>query len=109
MENPVILMPTCGEHVAPTFDAKKTHQLPKFFKELEYLFDHANMTRDNEKKKQLLQYINYDIKQIWETFPEYKDITKTYMEFKVVIILYYLEASGEFKYSLQDMDSLVGE
>ena len=54
-------MPTCGEHGAPTFDATKTHQLPRFFKELEYLFDCANMTTDDENKKQLLRYVNYDI------------------------------------------------
>ena len=61
MANPVIPMPTCGEHGAPTFDATKTHQLPRFFKELEYLFDCANMTTDDENKKQLLWYVNYDI------------------------------------------------
>ena len=102
-------MPTCSEHGAPTFDATKTHQLPRFLKELEYLFDCANMTTDDEKKKQLLRYVNYNIEQIWETFPEYKDATKTYVEFNTVIILYYPEASGEFKYSLQDMDSLIRE
>ena len=58
------------------------------------------MTMDNKKKKQLLWYIDYDIDQIWKTFPEYKDATKTYTEFKAVIVLYYLKASGEFKYSL---------
>ena len=42
-------------------------------------------------------------------FPEYEDTTKTYVEFKAVIISYYLEASGEFKYSLRDMDSLIRE
>ena len=86
MANPVIPMPACGEHGAPTFDATKTHQLPRFFKELEYLFDHDNMTMDDKKKKQLLQYINYNIKQIWETFPEYKNATKTYAELKAAII-----------------------
>ena len=109
MANPVILMPTHREHGAPTFDATKTHQLPRFFKELEYLFDHANMTKDDKKKKQLLCYVDYDIKQIWEMFPEYEDTTKAYAEFKAVIISYYPEASGEFKYSLRDMDPLVRE
>lgn len=64
---------------------------------------------DNNKKKQLLWYVDYDTKQIWETFSEYEDATKTYKEFKAAIISYYPEASEEFKYSLQEMDSLVGE
>ena len=89
MANPVIPMPAHGEHGAPNFDATKTHQLPRFFKELEYLFDPANMTMVDKKKEQLLQYVNYDIEQIWETFLEYEDATKTYAEFKAVIILYY--------------------
>ena len=57
----------------------------------------------------LLININYDIEQIWETFPEYEDATKNYAEFKAAIISYHPEASGEFEYSLQDMESLVGE
>ena len=49
---------------------------------------------DDKKKKQLLWYINYNIKKVWEIFPEYEDTTKTYAEFKAAIISYYLEASG---------------
>jgi hypothetical protein len=107
--NSIIPMPARGERGAPSFDAARTHQLPRFFKELEYLFGRANVATDDEKKKQLLRYVDYDIEQIWETFAECEDPTKTYEEFKAAIISYYPEASGEFKYSLRDMDSLVGE
>lgn len=54
-------------------------------------------------------YIEYDIEQIWEIFPKFEDATKTYNNFKKVVLSYYPDMSEELRYSLHDMDYLVGE
>lgn len=42
-------------------------------------------------------------------FPKFEDTTKTYNDFKKIVLSYYPDASEEFRYSLHDMDYLVGE
>ena len=71
-------MPACGERAAPTFDTSKPRELIRFFEELEYLFMRASLEEESEKKKHVLSYVEFDVKQIWKTFPEYSDPTKTY-------------------------------
>jgi hypothetical protein len=112
MANPVpnpVPMPARGERAAPTFDPTKPRELPRFFDELEYLFGRSNMTNNDEKKRQLLRYIDFDTEQIWKTFPEFKNPAQTYEEFKAAILTHYPDASGDFMYSLRDMDLLTGE
>jgi hypothetical protein len=60
-------------------------------------------------KKQVLHYVDFSTKQIWKTFPEFLDDNKTYQNFKHVIFLHYHDASGNFVYSIRDMDLLIGE
>ena len=45
-------MPPRGDRTAPTFDPTKPRELKRFFSELQYHFDAANVTDDTEKKKQ---------------------------------------------------------
>jgi hypothetical protein len=47
--------------------------------------------------------------QIWKTFLEFLDNNKTYENFKDVILVHYPDASGDFVYSIRDMDLLIGE
>ena len=102
-------MPSRGERAAPTFDKAKPRKLPRFFQELEYLFARANITSDSEKKDHVLRYVEFEIEQIWKTFPEYKNGIKTYSDFKDAILVHYPDASGDYVYSLHDMDLLIGE
>ena len=46
---------------------------------------------------------------MWKTFPEFKSPATSYQDFKKAILKYYPNAAGDFIYSLQDMDILVGE
>ena len=57
----------------------------------------------------VLRYVDFDIEQIWKTFPEFSDPTKTYLQFKAAILVHYPDASGDYVYSLRDMDLLIGE
>ena len=102
-------MPARGERAAPSFDNTKPRELIRFFEELEYLFTRADLKDETEKKKHVLQYVDFDIEQIWKTFPEFSDATKTYANFKAAILIHYPDASGDYVYSLRDMDLLIGE
>jgi hypothetical protein len=102
-------MPARGERAAPTFDTTKPRELIRFFEELEYLFARAALQDESEKKKHVLRYVEFDVEQIWKTFPEYLDNDKTYLDFKAAILVHYPDASGDYVYSLRDMDHLIGE
>ena len=102
-------MPARGERAAPTFDTSKPRELIRFFEELEYLFTCASLEEESEKKKHVLCYVEFDVEQIWKTFPEYSDPTETYTAFKNAILVHYPDASGDNVYSLHDMDLLIGE
>jgi len=108
MANP-FSMPARGERAAPTFDRTKPRELIRFFEELEYLFDRAALVSESEKKKHVLRYVDFEVEQLWKTFTEYTDATKTYQDFKTAILIHYPDASGDYVYSLRDMDLLIGE
>jgi hypothetical protein len=94
-------MPARGEHAAPKFDKSKPRELSRFFDELEYLFPRIPTATETEKKKQVLRYVDFDIEQIWKTFPEYPNALATYLQFKDVILIHYPDASGDYVYSLR--------
>ena len=102
-------MPARGEHAAPAFDQSKPRELVRFFEELEYLFTRADLKDEADKKKHVLRYVDFEVEQIWKTFPEYASATKSYEDFKAAILVHYPDASGDYVYSLRDMDTLIGE
>src|ERR1700678_936264 len=101
-------MPMRGERTAPIFDSTRARDLPKSFTELEQLFRRANITDDNEKKKQVVYYTDIDTEQIWQYIPEFDEPTSTYADFKDAIMEFYPEAA-EFLYAITDIDSLTDE
>lgn len=102
-------MPARGERAAPSFDTSKPRELIRFFEELEYLFDRAELTVEADKKKHVLRYVDFEVEQIWKNFTEYTDVAKSYADFKAAILVHYPDASGDYVYSLRDMDLLIGE
>ena len=109
MSNSSTPMPARGEHAAPTFDKTKPRELLQFFDDLEYLMERAAITSESDKKKQAVRYTDFDTEQVWKTFPEFKNNTVSYQDFKQAILVHYPDASGDFIYSLRDMDSLISE
>ena len=68
------------------------------------------MIKDNTVKKDyVVRYVDFNTEQMWKTFEEFKQATSTYNQFKNAILEYYFDASGDFIYSLHDMDILIGE
>src|SRR5580692_3848425 len=105
---PIFYMPMRGERTAPVFDSNRARDLPKAFTELERLFRRANITDDNEKKKQVVYYTDIDTEEIWQYIPEFDEPTSTYADFKNAIMEFYPEAA-EFLYAITDIDSLTDE
>ena len=90
-------------------DINKPRTLIRFFRELEALFTKAGITAETDKKEMAVQYVDMEVEDIWSAYPEFKDKNKAYTEFKNAVIDHYPEASGEFLYSLHDIDMLIGE
>ena len=102
-------MPARGESSAPSYNRSKPRELIRFFRELERLFVRASVTSEKEKKEQALRYVDFDIEEFWQTLPEFKSSLATYSDFKAAIFSMYPEASGNYLYSLSDLDLLLKE
>src|ERR1700678_4083920 len=104
----IFYMPMRGERTAPIFDGTRARDLPRTFTDLETLFRRAKITDDNEKKKQVVYYTDFDTEQLWKYLPEFDDPTINYADFKDAIMEFYPEAA-EFLHSITDINSLTDE
>jgi hypothetical protein len=83
-------------------------ELQCYIKELELLFGPAQVVNNTEKKKHACQYVDIDTTDLWEAIPEF-NVTKTFDEFKFTIFKLYPDSESERKWTIADMDKLVGE
>ena len=102
-------MPARGKHAAPVFDKAKPRELSRYFADLEDLYTRAQIITEAEKKKWVVYYVDFDTEQIWKTFAEFTNNNKTYTDFKDAILVHYPDATGDYVYSIRDMDVLIGE
>jgi hypothetical protein len=72
------------------------------------LFGPAQVVNDTEKKKHACWYVDIDTADLWEAISEF-NITTTFNEFKSTIFKLYLGSESERKWTIADMDKLVGE
>ena len=100
-------MPSQGERAAPVFNKEKPHKLDWFFKQLEHLFTHVGVTSDKDKKEHVLEYVDFDVEQLWKIFPEYADQTKTYKDYKTAIEAHYLDPDSNHVYGPCDLEALI--
>jgi hypothetical protein len=77
-------------------------------KELELLFGPVQVVDDTEKKKHACRYIDLNTMDLWEAIPEF-DVTKTFDEFKSAVFKFYPGSESERKWTIADMDKLIGE
>ena len=63
------------------------------------IFTKARVTAKADKKDMVVQYIDMELEDVWSSYPKFKD----------AIINHYMEASGEFLYSLHNIDVLIGK
>ena len=102
-------MPARGDRSAPNFDPKQPRELRRFFVDLDFAFGRANITDRTEKKKHACRYVDVDTADLWEAISEYADVDKTYEEFVKTVHTLYPGSEEERKWSVADMDKLVGE
>ena len=77
------------------------------FAQLEKLFTCIGVTIKATKKDHVLEYVDFNVEQLWKIFPEYTDLAKTYANFKKVIQVHYLDATRDHIYSFQDLEMLI--
>jgi hypothetical protein len=97
-----------GHGSTPKFTPDVPRELQCYFKKLELLFGPAQIVDDAEKKKHTCRYVDIDTTDLWEAIPEF-DSTKTFDDFKSAIFKLYPGSESEWKWTIADMDKLVGE
>jgi len=102
-------MPGRGDRSAPRFDPKQPRELRRYFADLDFAFDHASVTDDADKKQHACRYVNVDTSELWETLAEFSDVLKSYKDFTKAVYALYPGSDEERKWSVADMDKLVGE
>ncbi|KAF7365809.1 hypothetical protein MVEN_00455000 [Mycena venus] len=103
-----IPMPARGDRNAPQFDSLKPRELQRYFTDLEYHFTRSSVTDDAEKKKHATRFLGVDDQDIWEALPEFQ-APHTYAVFKAAVLKLYPGNDADRKYSLADLDALVGQ
>ncbi|KDR81131.1 hypothetical protein GALMADRAFT_207976 [Galerina marginata CBS 339.88] len=101
-------MPARGDRSAPTFDPIKPRELKHYFSDLEFLMELAGVLTEANKKKHATRYVSMDIADVWETLAEYKTAEKTYENFKDAVLKLYPGADDDQRYSLADLDIIIG-
>jgi hypothetical protein len=91
---------------APKFTPDVPRELQRYFKEL--LFGPAQIVDNAKKKKHACRYVDIDTADLWEAIPEFDGI-KTFDDFKSAIFKLYPGSESERKWTIADMDKLVGE
>ncbi|KAJ7258618.1 hypothetical protein C8J57DRAFT_1073625 [Mycena rebaudengoi] len=101
-------MPARGDRNAPQFDSSKPRELPRYFSDLEFHFNRVGITDATEKKGHSTRFLSVEEQDIWESLDEFKP-TSTYEQFKAAVLKLYPGTDANRKYTLADLDALVGE
>jgi hypothetical protein len=105
----IIPMPARGDRAVPRFDPKQPRGLRRYFTDLEFHFNRANVTHDGEKKQHATRYVDVDTSELWESLQEFTDAALPYADFVKTVHSLYPGSEEERKWSVADMDKLVGE
>ncbi|EED85587.1 predicted protein [Postia placenta Mad-698-R] len=103
------LMPPRGHSTAPTFDPSEVRSLRRYFQDLEALFTRCQITDEAAKKQWAVRYPSIDVADLWETIESFIDVAKSYNDWKADVRALYPGADDTRKWSLADMDQLIGE
>ena len=93
----------------PQFGAKQPRELHHYFSDLDHCFGRAQIADDAEKKKHACRFIDVDTSKLWESLTEFNNIAKTYVNFCQAVYTLYPGSEEECKWSVANVDKLVGE
>ncbi|EED82852.1 predicted protein [Postia placenta Mad-698-R] len=103
------LMTPCGHSTAPSFNPSEVRLLRRYFQDLEALFTRCQITDEAAKKQWAVRYPSIDVADLWETIESFIDVAKSYNDWKANVRALYPGADDTRKWSLADMDQLIGE
>jgi hypothetical protein len=101
-------MPARGHSTAPKFDPTKPRELRRFFDELELLFAACKVTDSDVMKKHACIYVDIDSAELWESLPQ-QATGVSFGEFRKAIHKLYPGSEDDRKWTISDMDKVVGE
>ncbi|KAF9470261.1 hypothetical protein BDN70DRAFT_761962, partial [Pholiota conissans] len=104
-------MPFRREPTAPKLDDDSTkeqrQEIPRYFDDLEQLFDARPSLTNLDKKKFTVFYLKAPLQAVWTAFPEFSDASKTYFDFKKAVLRLYPDADPANLYTFADLNRLV--
>lgn len=103
-----LAMPARGHSTAPKFSPEQPRELHRYFEELAILFTTCAITDEGEQKKHACRYLDIDTSDFWQSIPEYAT-SVSFAEWKKAIFKLYPGADDNRRWSMTDMDKLVGE
>ena len=111
MSQPVVPhMPAWGDCGSPEFGPEKLRELRRFFEDLKFQFTQSHVVDEEEEMKQhALQFIDCDTVELWEILPKFADMATSYQQFVDAVYKLYLGLDAERRWSIGDMEKLVGE
>ena len=104
----IVTMPARGHSTAPKFDIAQPRELHRYFNELDLLFTACNITNEELMKQHACRYLDIDSSELWESLPEFSPGI-TYDVFRTAVYKLYPGSDDDRKWSISDMDKLVGE
>ncbi|KAE9395409.1 hypothetical protein BT96DRAFT_1043817, partial [Gymnopus androsaceus JB14] len=103
-------LPAQNERSAPKWDSKYEEQLPTFFEEFETVAKAAGIDADDaEMKKGVLRYADPESMRFWRTLPTFKEVAKTWAEFKKEVLSHYPGALEVAEATTEDLKKVVSE
>ncbi|KAG6838769.1 hypothetical protein C0991_008652, partial [Blastosporella zonata] len=109
-------MPARGQGTVPSFNPSKPRELPRYFTELKFLFASCRVTKNAKKKALGICYVDYNTSEQWLSISEYQPyddsqpaLPYSYNDWKRTIISLYPGANAATKYSMADLDQIMGK
>src|SRR6267143_6335903 len=98
-------MPVPGEPHAPVFDPSQPSQIRRYLTQLERLFELAAISHDQQEMKFYTTFfVDPDLADLWEAFPEFTSPSSTFGDLKSALIGTY---TGFGKYKPSDLCVLI--
>ena len=102
-------LPGRRERLAPSFDEKRPGSLGRFFSDLKTLCESKGVTSDSDLKKAAVRYIETDTEDLWKSTTAWKNLTKTFQDFKDEVLKLYPGKASNQVYCIQDLDLVTGQ
>ena len=101
-------MPARGHLTALKFDPTQPRELCRYFDELDMLFTACSITDSDQMKRHACHYLDIDSAELWESVSKFTTGV-SFNTFRTAIHKLYPGSENDRKWSISDMDKLVGE